>query len=353
MANTHEGSAPAPDDPVPDNPAAGNRAGTVSTRPVALVTGASRGLGFLLARELGDRGHAVVICARSGEGLRAAREDLAGRGTEVLAVEADVADPDDVTRLMSETEDRFGRLDMLVTNAGVIQVGPAPDIRVADHVKAMDAMFWGTVHPVRAALPLLRRRRGRVLAVTSVGGKLPAPHLLPYTAAKHAAVGFAEGLRVEADALGVGVTVAVPGLMRTGSPRNALFTGRRAAEQRWFTLAASTPVLSMDAERAARRLVRAALRGRPEVVLTPAAKLGVRLHALAPGLTLRALALTARLLPAPVGSPDDAPDPTRPAPGPVPGHATGRRTGWFARLTRLDRDAARRWHEHDDEVPAE
>lgn len=310
-------------------------------RPVALVTGGSRGLGFLLARELGDRGHDLVVCARDGEGLDVAAADLARHGTDVLPVEADVTDPADADRLVAETERRFGRLDVLVTNAGVIQVGPAADLRTADFEHAMDVMYWGIVHTVHAALPLLRRRHGRVLVVTSIGGKLPAPHLLPYVAAKHAAVGYAEGLRVEADRLGIGVTVAVPGLMRTGSTRNALFTGDRAAERRWFTLSASTPVLSMDAERAARRLVTAVLRGRPEVTLTPAAKLAVRAHALAPGLSLRAAAAAERLLPGPVTAEGDG----RP---PEPGHATGPQPGWFARLTGLDRRAARRWHELDD-----
>ena len=314
-------------------------AGPPPGRPVALVTGASRGLGFLLAREFADRGHDLVVCAR--DGLEPAREDLVRRGTDVLAVEADVGDPDDAARLVTETERRFGRLDVLVTSAGVIQVGPAAEMRVADVEHAMDVMFWGTVHPVHAALPLLRRHRGRVLAVTSIGGKLPAPHLLPYGAAKHAAVGYSEGLRVEAARLGIGVTVAVPGLMRTGSTRNALFTGDRPAERRWFTVAASTPVLSMDAERAARRLVSATLRGRAEVVLTPAAKLGVRVHALAPGLTMRTVAAVERLLPGPL-----APDGS--GARPEPGHATGRQPGWFTRLTRPDRRAARRWHELDD-----
>ncbi|MFP5070726.1 SDR family NAD(P)-dependent oxidoreductase [Pseudonocardia nantongensis] len=311
-------------------------------RPVALVTGASRGLGFLLARELGDRGYDVAICARSGDGLSTARDDLARQGIDVLAVEADVGDAADAARLVAEVEHRFGRLDLLVTNAGIIQVGAAADMRAQDHAQAMDVMFWGTLHTVQAALPLLRRRHGRVLAVTSIGGKLPAPHLLPYTAAKHAAVGYAEGLQVEAARLGIGVTVAVPGLMRTGSTRNALFAGNRAAENRWFTLAASTPVLSMDAERAARRLINATVRGRPEVVLTPAAKIGVRAHALAPGLTLRAAAAAERLLPRPSGAHGDE------RPGPLPGHATGRQPTWLRRLTRLDRDAAHRWHEFDD-----
>ncbi|WP_445183208.1 SDR family NAD(P)-dependent oxidoreductase [Pseudonocardia sp. Cha107L01] len=177
------------------------------------------------------------------------------------------------------------------------------------------------MHTTLAALPMLRHTKGRILAVTSVGGKLPAPHLLPYTTAKHATVGFAEGLRIEASAQGVSVTVGVPGLMRTGSTRNALFAGNLEQERRWFTAGASLPILSMDAERAAAKLVRATLGGRPEVILTPLAKLGVRAHGLAPATTLRALTLVNRLLPNSAS-----------LNGPQPGHTTiGHQPGWFAR----------------------
>jgi short-subunit dehydrogenase len=161
--------------------------------------------------------------------------------------------------------------------------------------------------------------------------------LLPYTAAKHAAVGFAEGLRVEAGRQGVTVTTAVPGLMRTGSARNALFTGDRAGENRWFTIAASLPLLSLDAERAAAKLVHATLRGRPEVILTPAAKIGVRMHGLAPATTLRLIAAAERLLPG-----DDTRRPLQ------PGHAVARPARWFDALTAVTSRAARRFHQHDD-----
>ncbi|MDT7697513.1 MAG: hypothetical protein QOI75_6883 [Pseudonocardiales bacterium] len=313
-----------------------------SDRPVALVTGASRGLGFLIAREFAGRGYALVICARSGDGLTAAAEDLSDTGAPVEAVEADVGVGEQARALVANATNRFGRLDVLVTNAGTIQVGPAEEMGAGEYAEIMDSTFWGTVHTTLAALPMLRHTKGRILAVTSVGGKLPAPHLLPYTTAKHATVGFAEGLRIEASAQGVSVTVGVPGLMRTGSTRNALFAGNREQERRWFTAGASLPILSMDAERAAAKLVRATLRGRPEVILTPLAKLGVRAHGLAPATTLRALTLVNRLLPNSAS-----------LNGPQPGHTTiGHQPGWFARLTRRDRDAARRWHELDDPTPA-
>jgi short-subunit dehydrogenase len=314
----------------------------MTEKSVAVVTGASRGLGFLLAAELADRGHDLVVCARSEEGLARAATDLQRRGAQVVTVPTDVSVEADARRVVDIARERFGRLDVLVTNAGVIQVGPAAAMRTQDFVDAMGVMFWGVVHPTLAALPLMRERGGgKILVITSIGGKIPAPHLLPYTAAKHAAVGFAEGLRVEAGRHGVTVTTAVPGLMRTGSPQNALFTGDREAEHRWFTAADSLPLLSIDAERAAAKLVAAALRGKPEVVLTPAAKLATRLHGLAPSTTLRLIAVVNRLLPA-----DDTRRPL------MPGSAAERPARWFEALTALTRRAARRLHQHDDPVAA-
>ena len=307
-----------------------------------MVTGASRGLGFLLARELARHGHDLVVCARSETGIEQAAAALRGEGARVSAVVADVSVQDQAEAVVESAVADFGRLDVLVTNAGVIQVGPVSAMRTQDFADAMAMMYWGVVHATLAALPVMRNNgHGRIVNVTSIGGKLPAPHLLPYTAAKHAAVGFSEGLRVEAAKYGVSVTTAVPGLMRTGSPDNALFSGDRAKEHSWFAIADSLPVLSMDAERAARAIVRAGLRGQPEIVLTPAAKLGVRVHALLPGTTLRALSLVDRLLP----HGEDAP--------PRPGWLVASCADWLRRLTGLTRAAAQRWHETDDRVPAD
>ncbi len=306
--------------------------GNTTERRVAVVTGASRGLGFLLARELARHGHDLVVCARGEDGIEQAGATLRAEGTEVIAVPADVSVKAEAEAVITRATTEFGRLDVLVTNAGAIQVGPAPAMDTTDFADAMDIMYWGAVHPTLAALPVMRQAgAGRIIAITSIGGKIPAPHLLPYTAAKHAAVGFAEGLRVEAAKYGVTVTTAVPGLMRTGSPDNALFAGDHRAEHAWFTIADSLPVLSMDAERAAAAIVRAGLRGRPEIILTPAAKLAVRVHGVLPGFTLRTLSLVDRVLP----RDEDREN--------VPGHRAASGAEWLRRVTSLTRAAARRW----------
>ncbi|MDD7919213.1 SDR family NAD(P)-dependent oxidoreductase [Actinomycetospora callitridis] len=307
---------------------------------MALVLGASRGLGFLVAQELGRRGHDLAVVARSADGLEAARPDLEATGATVLALPADLSSRPGAEAVVETAAQRFGRLDVVVANAGIIQVAPLRALDAGDIATAHDAIFWSAVHPVMAALPILRRRGGgRIVVITSIGGKIPTPRLLPYTAAKFATVGFAESLRTEAGRDDITVTTVVPGLMRTGSTRNALVGGDREAELRWFTALASLPLLSMDAGAAARRIVAGGLAGRAEVVLTPAAKVGLRVHGIAPGLTQRALGLLDRLLP----TPGEAP--------PEPGHTLPEQPWWQRLLTTLDRRAAVRHHELDDEIP--
>jgi hypothetical protein len=128
------------------------------------------------------------------------------------------------------------------------------------------------------------------------------PHLLPYSTAKFAAVGFSEGLRAELGRGPVTVTTVVPGLMRTGSHVRARFAGRREQEFTWFSLGASLPLVSMDAERAARQIVAAMAARRPEVFLTPAGQVAGRLAGLAPEVTAPVLhAVQNAVLPAPGG----------------------------------------------------
>ena len=136
-----------------------------------------------------------MVNARSESGLATAAAALQERGATVVTVPGDVAGPALGQQLVDAATTRFGRLDVLVTNAGSIQVGPAFAMRAQDFTNAMDVMFYGVLHPVLAALPVMKQHgAGRILVISSIGGKLPAPHLLPYVAAKHASVGFALSL---------------------------------------------------------------------------------------------------------------------------------------------------------------
>lgn len=269
---------------------------------VVLITGGSRGLGLALARRFAKEGCRVAICARDAEELERARTDVTKRGAEVMAVPCDVTKRSEVDQLIADVTSRFGRIDILVTNAGQIQVGPVESLVMEDFEQAMNVMFWGTVYPTLALLPaFIARNSGRFVHITSIGGKVSVPHLLPYTSAKYAATGFSEGLRAELTPTGIRVTTIAPGLMRTGSYNAATFKGDQAAESTWFSLGASMPGISMDANRASRQIVASVKRGTGERVLTVPANLLARAHGLAPSLTEAALGVVgALLLPKPV-----------------------------------------------------
>lgn len=263
-----------------------------------LITGGSRGLGLVMAREFALEGARVAICARDVDELERARADLAERGARVLAVPCDVTERAQVNELVNVVRDHFGRIDVLVNNAGVIQVGPIEVMTVADYEEAMRTHFWGPLYATLAVLPEMRERReGRIVNISSIGGKISVPHLVPYSASKFALVGLSEGLRAELKKDGVMVTTVCPGLMRTGSPRNAIFKGKHRAEYAWFSISDALPISAMKAERAARQIINACKRGDAEVILSIQAELAVKFHSLFPGLTADLLGFVNYLLP--------------------------------------------------------
>lgn len=265
---------------------------------VVLITGGSRGLGLALARAFAAEGSRVVICGRDRRELARAVDDLDGLGAEGIGLPCDITDRVEVKRMVRRIERRVGPIDVLVNNAGSVQVGPVTTFSEEDFRSEMEANFWGAVHTTLEVLPSMRRRgSGRIVNITSIGGKVAVPHLLPYTCAKFAEVGFSEGLRAELAREGIPVTTVVPGLMRTGGPAHARFRGDPEREYTWFAVLDATSATSTSATRAARRIVRAARKGEAEVTLTWQAKL-LRLTAgIFPGITAKALGVGNRLLP--------------------------------------------------------
>ena len=273
--------------------------------PVAVVVGASRGLGLLIARELDREGFRVVIASEIQEELDRAAEQLRADGARVATELCDVADEDQVEALIERVETELGPIEVLICVAGVIQVGPLSAMGRRHFEEAVDVMLWGPVNCGLALAPRMRERgHGRIGVITSIGGRIPAPHLLPYTTAKFGAVGFTRGLRSELAGTGVSVTCVVPGLMRIGSHLRAKFVGNQGREYSWFATSASLPLLTIDAERAATRIVRGVLGGRAMVTLTPLAMVAPRVDAMFPGLTSAILELTTRMLPKDPGTPE-------------------------------------------------
>lgn len=269
---------------------------------VVLITGGSRGLGLALAREFGRQGCSLVICSRTEDQLNAAKKLLEAEGHQALAIPCDVSDAVQVRSLVSEVHKRLGRIDILVNNAGEMMVGPLENTTIADFERAMDVMFRGVVNMTFEVLPEMRARgAGNIATISSIGGKVSVPHMVPYCCAKFAALAFSEGLRAEMAPLGIKVTTIAPNLMRTGGDRNALFKGDHDAEAAWFRVAASLPVMAMSAERAAARIVQAIANGDSEIILSPQADALARVNGLLPGLIPNVLSFVNRLLPDPVG----------------------------------------------------
>lgn len=275
---------------------------------VVLITGSSRGLGLALAEEFGRHGAKLILTARDPDELERARLLLLKKGAvrdayNLFVVPADLRSLEEAERLVQLATGHFGRIDILVNNAGVITVGPIENQNAQDFRDVMDSNFFTGVHCALSVLPqMLARKDGAIVNITSIGGKVAVPHLAPYTASKFAAVGFSEAMNAELRCKGIRVTTVCPGLMRTGSHLNALFTGDMDREYRWFSLGASFPGISTAASSAARKIVRAVTSGASEIAITPQAIVAARLASVSPEVTTRLMQMMNALLPQPVSS---------------------------------------------------
>lgn len=306
---------------------------------VVLITGGSRGLGFAMAQEFARQGCKLVLCARSNDELQWAHDELRRMGAEVFTFQCDVARQDEVESMVQQATAHFGRIDILINNAGTISVGPIESQTIEDFRESMDVMFWGTVYPTLAVLPqMVSRRSGRIANVTSIGGKVSVPHLVPYSCAKFAAVGFSEGITAELAKDNIKVTTVVPGLMRTGSHVNAYFKGDNRAEFAWFSVGAASPAMAIGARRAARSIVNAVRRGQAEIILSVPAKLAVLFHGVFPGATVRLAGVANRMMPGTGNTNKD--------------RHTGRESESAvsqSALTKPGRDAGRRLHQYPEQ----
>jgi NAD(P)-dependent dehydrogenase (short-subunit alcohol dehydrogenase family) len=256
-----------------------------------------------MARMLADEGARVVLLARDLGELARAAADIESRGGEVMTLRCDVRRRGDVRAAIEQVIERWYTVDVLVNDAGIIQVGPLEHMEHEDFENAMATHFWGPLHLILEVVPIMRHRLfGRIVNISSIGGRIAVPHLAPYCASKFALVGLSDAVRSELDQYGIRVTTVAPGLMRTGSPVNAEFKGRHEVEYAWFKTASSVPGLTISAERAARKILEACRYGEPELTITPQAKLAVVANAVAPATVARALTLVARLLPGPNGA---------------------------------------------------
>lgn len=265
---------------------------------VALISGGSRGLGLVLARHICAKGGRVALLARDSEELARAEADLTARGGTVLTVECDLLDRDQIQAAVREVIDRFDRIDILINNAGIIEVGPLDHMTREDYDRAMRLHFWAPYELVSQIVPEMRLwGGGRIVNISSIGGKVAIPHFAPYSVSKFALTGFSDAIRAELARDNIQVTTVAPGLMRTGSHVNAKFKGNHGNEFAWFAASAGAPLISMNADRAARKILAACRRGQPSLTLSFAARGAILGNALFPNLTGYMMKFVNRFLP--------------------------------------------------------
>ena len=250
---------------------------------VVIVTGASKGIGAELARQLAAKGARLVLAARNETELEAVAAECRKLGANVVAIRADVTVERDCQALVAGAVLAFGRLDTLVNNAGATMWARFEDIDdVSILERIMQVNYMGAVYCTHHALPHLKQSKGRIVGISSLAGKVGVPTRTGYSAAKHAMTGFFDSLRIELDGSGVTVTMIYPGFVATGIRENA--TG---PDGKPILVSPVKEGEVMGVEECARLIVRAVERRDREVVMTARGKMGQWLKLVAPSLVDR------------------------------------------------------------------
>jgi NAD(P)-dependent dehydrogenase (short-subunit alcohol dehydrogenase family) len=269
---------------------------------VAVITGSTTGLGFLLAKDAAGQGAIVVLNGRDERDLAAAEEEVRRRGAaDVLGVQADVSVEGEADRLIRRALDRFGAVDVLINNAGTILVGPQATMTVEDYRRVVATNFWGAVYASQAVLPHMRRRQfGRIANISSIGGLAAMPHLTAYVASKFALTGYTKALRADCARDNILVTGVYPKTIRTGGHTHAYFKGDVNKEYLWFSATDTLPLMSASAESEAAKVWRGIRDGDPDVISSVVTRAAVAFDALMPGWSAEFKTLIERGMPAAV-----------------------------------------------------
>ncbi|MBA2706243.1 MAG: SDR family oxidoreductase [Gemmatimonadaceae bacterium] len=247
---------------------------------VAVITGASAGIGLEIARQLARRGAFLVLAAREATLLESAASACRQLGARVISVPTDVSKRDHCERLIHAAVAEFGRIDTLVNNAGIsmhARFDELSDLEAVDRITGIN--YLGSVYCTFYALPHLKKSSGRIVAVSSLAGRNGVPTRTIYSATKHAMAGFFDSLRIELREDGISVTVVYPGFVATDIAERAIGPNGQPLGTR--------PVSNrnvMSAEECARLTLDAAAARRREVVMTGRARIGMLLKAFAPGI---------------------------------------------------------------------
>jgi len=252
-----------------------------------LITGASAGIGAALAREFAHRGARLALVARRTERLGALAAELQRDGTAAIVVAGDVTNDGDMEKAAARTREAFGRIDVVVANAGFGVVGSLEKLSLDDYRRQFETNVFGVLRTIYATLDDLKRSRGRLAIIGSVSGHLATPHGSPYSMSKFAVRALSEVLRNELRAAGVAVTLISPGFveseLRLIDNRGVFHESARDIVPPW---------IRMSAAACARRTVTAIARRRREAVITGHGKALVFVQRHLPGLMSRLVGLS-------------------------------------------------------------
>lgn len=233
---------------------------------LAIVTGAASGIGAALCRELARRSAHIVAMDRDAMGTETLVAHIRSTGAKAAAVVIDVRDGEKLAQAVNEVAAEHGRLDLVFNNAGLGCWGDARDFSSGAWREIMDVNYWGCVHGSLAAYRWMATHGGgRIVNTASLAGLIPVPGAAPYSAAKHAVVGFSLALRAEAEACGVQVNVACPGPVASRFHASMLRPGAAASGR-------AAPAETIDAEQAAQDILRGVERNKALIVFPARAR---------------------------------------------------------------------------------
>lgn len=248
-------------------------------KKVVIITGASSGIGLACAREFSRHEFKVVLAARSIDTLQIIKQEINAYNPDVLVVKVDVSNEDDCKRLVEETILRFGRIDILINNAGISMRAIFKDLDLNVLRKLMDTNFWGTVYCTKYALPYILENKGSIVGVSSIAGFMGLPGRTGYSASKFAMHGFLETVRVEHLKQHLHVMIVAPGFTSSNIRKTALAADGSAQGE---TPRDENKMMSPD--KVAKHIYRGIKWRRRQIVLTFQGKLGVFLKRIVPSM---------------------------------------------------------------------
>jgi len=230
---------------------------------VVIITGASSGIGRALAIDFASRGAITILAARNISKLQELEQELKSRNCISLSVKTDVSKQEDCARLIETTIKHFGKIDVLVNNAGISMRALFKDLDLSVMKELMDVNFWGTVFCTKYAIPYITQQKGSVVGVISIAGYVGLPARAGYSASKYAIRGFLDTLRVENLKTGVHVLVAAPGFTAS-NVRNVARTADGGVQGE----SPRDESKMMSAEQCAELIVNAVVRRKRELIMT-------------------------------------------------------------------------------------